>query len=260
MRRFLTIIMALLLAVSTFSQQKSDTMYIHLTDGTLQRIAVAMVDSVTFVSSSVDTPDTPSDSTSVPDHSPAEAIDLGLSVRWASCNVGATYPEDYGGYYAWGETEEKSDCSWKTYKWCNGSSNTLTKYCTAGAYGTVDNKTVLETEDDVAHVKWGGGWRMPSIKEQQELLDKCNWSWTEINGVNGYKVTGPNGNSIFLPAAGYRYGNAVYYIGSGGRYWSASLYDGGSNNALYLYFYSDVYLDRKSSATCSTAHPNFCST
>ena len=238
MRRFLTIIMALLLAVPTFSQQKSDTMYIHLTDGTLQRIAVALVDSVTFVSPSVDTPDTPSDSTSVPNHSPAEAIDLGLSVKWACCNVGATSPEDYGGYYSWGETEEKSDCSWETYKWCNGSSTTLTKYCTAGAYGTVDNKTVLETEDDVAHVKWGGGWRMPTIKEQQELLDKCSWSWTEINGVNGYKVTGLNGNSIFLPAAGYRDGAEVYGRGFDGLYWSASLGVGYGRNAYGLDYHS----------------------
>ena len=233
MRRFLTIIMALLLAVPTFSQQKSDTMYVHMNDGSLKRISVVAVDSVTFSS--------PSDA--APDHSPAEAIDLGLSVKWASCNVGATSPEDYGGYYAWGETEEKSEYSWETYKWCNGSDNTLTKYCTDSNYGTVDNKTVLASEDDVAHVKWGGAWRMPTRGEQQELFDKCSWSWTEINGVNGYKVTGPNGNSIFLPAAGYRYGTKVGNIGSDGSYWSASLRDyennGASNLDIYTFYHTN---------------------
>ncbi len=233
MRRFFTIIMALLLAVPTFSQQKSDTMYVHMNDGSMKRIAVVAVDSVTFSS--------PSDA--APDHSPAEAIDLGLSVKWASCNVGATSPEDYGGYYAWGETEEKSEYSWETYKWCNGSDDTLTKYCTDSNYGTVDNKTVLEPEDDVAHVKWGGAWRMPTRGEQQELVDKCSWSWTEINGVNGYKVTAPNGNSIFLPAAGYRYGTKVGNIGSDGSYWSASLRDyennGASNLDIYTFYHTN---------------------
>ena len=175
------------------------------------------------------------------DENHVHAVDLGLSVKWACCNVGATSPEEYGGYYAWGETEEKSDYFWGTYKWWNGSDGTLTKYCTDSNYGTVDNKTVLEPEDDVAHVKWGGGWRMPTFKEQQELLDKCSWSWTDINGVNGYKVTGPNGNSIFLPAAGHRNGSGVYRIGSGGRYWSASLRDGSSGFAYYLSFYSGIH-------------------
>ena len=147
-------------------------------------------------------------------------------------------PEEYGGYYAWGETEEKSEYSWETYKWCNGSDDTLTKYCTNSNYGTVDNKTVLEPEDDIAHVKWGGAWRMPTRGEQQELVDKCSWSWTEINGVNGYKVTGLNGNSIFLPAAGYRDGAEVYGRGFDGLYWSASLGVGYGRNAYGLDYHS----------------------
>ena len=165
-----------------------------------------------------------------------EYVDLGLSVKWATCNVGASKPEDYGGYYAWGETEEKDDYSWSTYKWCNGSYDTQTKYCTNSSYGTVDNKTVLDPEDDVAHVKWGGTWRMPTLDEQKELLNNCTWSWTTQNGVNGYKVTGPNGNSIFLPAAGYRYGSEVYHRGSYGLCWSSSLYSGNSLSACDLFF------------------------
>ena len=166
----------------------------------------------------------------------SRAVDLGLSVKWASCNVGATSPEEYGRYYAWGETEEMNDNYWDTYKYCNGTSSSMTKYCTSSSYGTVDNKTTLEASDDVATVKWGGSWRMPTTEEQQELIDKCTWTWTSLNGVNGYRVTGPNGNSIFLPAAGYRYGQEVYFQGSYGYYWSSSLNSSSSSHAYYLYF------------------------
>ena len=172
-----------------------------------------------------------------------EAIDLGLpsGVKWANMNVGAAKPEGYGGYYAWGETEEKDNYSWSTYKWCNGSSSTMTKYCTSSSYGTVDNKTVLDPEDDVAHVKWGGTWRMPTLDEQNELRNNCTWQWTTQNGVNGYKVTGPNGNSIFLPAAGCRYGTGALDRGSYGYYWSSSLNSLYSNSAYYLYFGSGYF-------------------
>ena len=168
-----------------------------------------------------------------------EAIDLGLSVKWASCNVGATAPEEYGGYYAWGETEEKSNYNWSIYKYCNGSYNSMTKYCTSSSYGTVDNKTTLEPDDDVAHVKWGGSWRMPTKAEQNELRNNCTWLWTTLNGVNGYSVTGPNGNSIFLPVAGYRYGAEVLNQGSYGYYWSSSLSSYYSNDAYGLAFGSN---------------------
>ena len=172
-----------------------------------------------------------------------EAIDLGLpsGTKWANMNVGASAPEEYGGYYAWGETEEKINYDWSTYKWCNGSYDTQTKYCTSSSYGTVDNKTVLDPEDDVAHVKWGGSWRMPTLDEQKELLNNCTWKWTTQNGVNGYTVTGPNGNSIFLPAAGCRYGAGVYGRGSYGYYWSSSLYSYVSDYAYFLCFYSGDY-------------------
>ena len=172
-----------------------------------------------------------------------EAVDLGLpsGVKWATFNVGATKPEEYGGYYAWGETEEKEYYEWSTYKWCNGSENSMTKYCTDSDYGTVDNKTVLDPEDDVAHVKWGGSWRMPTKAEQEELYNSCTWTWTTQNGVNGYKVTGPNGNSIFLLAAGYRDGTNLDYSGSYGGYWSRSLDESGSYgyDAYGLRFGSD---------------------
>ena len=170
-----------------------------------------------------------------------EAVDLGLSVKWASCNVGAESPEEYGGYYAWGETEEKTDYSWSTYEWCNGSSTTLTKYCTSSSYCTVDNKTTLDPEDDVAHVKWRGNWRMPTKAEQDELRTKCNWEWTTMNGLYGYQVTGPNGNSIFLPAAGFRYGTVVDG-GSLGDYWSATLDESDSDGAYYLNFNSGFHV------------------
>ena len=179
-----------------------------------------------------------------------EYVDLGLpsGLKWACCNVGAKKPEEYGGYYAWGETEEKSNYYLDTYKWCNGTYNSLTKYCTDSDDGRVDNKTVLDPEDDVAHVKWGGSWRMPTLEEQKELLDECTWEWTELNGVNGYRVTGPKGNSIFLPAAGYRRGLELFGRGTGGYYWSSLLYDTNGYYAYYLHFHDDrhywFYYDR----------------
>ena len=154
-----------------------------------------------------------------------EYVDLGLpsGTLWATCNVGASKPEDYGNYYAWGETAKKRRYNWRTYKWCNGSYNTLTKYNTDSYYGTVDNKKVLDPEDDAAHVNWGGAWRMPTYDEIRELVDNCTWTWTTQGGKNGYRVTGLNGKSIFLPAAGCYYGGSRNYAGSDGYYWSGSL-------------------------------------
>lgn len=169
-----------------------------------------------------------------------EYVDLGLSVKWATCNVGATKPEEYGDYFAWGETQPKSTYNLSTYKWCNGSYNTQTKYNTKSNYGTVDNKTQLELSDDAARANWGGSWRMPTKAEQDELRNKCTWTWTTQNGVNGYKVTSKsNGKSIFLPAAGFRYDSSLDYAGSIGDYWSGSLYTDEPDYAYVLSFDSD---------------------
>ena len=171
-----------------------------------------------------------------------QAVDLGLlsGLKWASCNVGATAPEDYGNYYAWGETETKADYSWATYKYANGADDKFTKYCINASYGNegfTDNKTTLEPEDDAAHVNWGGDWRMPTDAEWTELREQCTWTWTTQNGVYGYQVTSKiNSNSIFLPATGYRYGMRLYYAGNDGRYWSSSLFAGYQNNAWSISF------------------------
>ena len=169
----------------------------------------------------------------------AQAVDLGLSVKWASCNVGATKPEEYGDYFAWGETKPKKVYSWETYKYCNGSYNTLTKYNDKSYFGRVDYKTTLDAQDDAAIVNWGGEWRMPTRVELDELCTKCKWVWTTLDGVKGFKVIGPNGNSIFLPAAGYMSSSGLRNEGSYGYYWSSSLYTDNPLNVYIVYFYLD---------------------
>ena len=186
---------------------------------------------------------------SCPDDNHPHAIDLGLpsGTLWATCNVGANSPEEYGDYFAWGEVEPKSDYRWSTYKYCKGSFDTMTKYCTNSDYGTVDNKTELEPSDDAATVNWGSGWQMPSEEQNEELIDKSytTTTWTTLNGVYGMKITSKsNGNSIFLPAAGYRSGTSLDYAGSLGYYWSRSLRPSYSDYAYYLYFDSSfIYAD-----------------
>ena len=159
-----------------------------------------------------------------------EYVDLGLSVKWASHNIGATKPEEYGDYFAWGETEPKDVYNWDTYKHCQGSDITLTKYNTDSSFGTVDHKTKLDAIDDAAIVNWGGSWRMPTHAEMTELCEQCTWTWTAQNGVIGCKVTSKsNGNSIFLPAAGGRddelYSTVFYWSSSLGSYSPNSAWD-----------------------------------
>ena len=163
------------------------------------------------------------------------AVDLGLpsGLKWACCNVGATAPEEYGGYYAWGETEEKSRHYWGTYKYYNDKDGDGVLDSDEFTYIGSD---ISGTQYDVAHVKWGGKWRMPTLDEIKELKDNCTGTWTTLNGVNGNRVTGPNGNSIFLPAAGYRGGQEVKSQGSIGYYWSSSLSSFYSDFAYDLYF------------------------
>jgi hypothetical protein len=169
-----------------------------------------------------------------------EYVDLGLpsGTLWATCNVGANSPEEYGDYFAWGETTTKSNYNWYSYKLCNGSSTTMTKYCTSSNYGRVDNKTELDPEDDAATVNWGSAWQMPSPDQLEELYNSnyTTTTWTTQNGVNGCKITSKSkGNSIFLPATGYRNDTSPRYAGSFGAYWSRSLGDY-SSVAYGLYF------------------------
>ena len=192
----------------------------------------------------------------IPDYNGHEYVDLGLpsGILWATCNVGANSPEDYGDYFAWGETEPKDYYYWDTYKWMTEGMSSwfgVNKYTfadgnTSGVWYNSngefigDNKTILELSDDAAHANWGVDWRMPTKAEQDELCTECTWDWTTQNGVNGYKVTSKtNGNSIFLPAAGYRYDSDLDDAGYYGGYMSSSLSTYGLYYAYYLYFDSD---------------------
>ncbi len=170
-------------------------------------------------------------------------IDLGLQsgLKWASFNVGATVPEESGNYYAWGETREKDLFCWSTYEWCNGTSNTMTKYCVNPEHDFFDNKTILEAENDAAYLQWGPDWRMPRWREIEELVENCTWVWTALNGVNGYKVTGPNGNSIFLPYAGYSLNGVIADMNDKGFYWSASLNGSREDYANSLDMYGNYF-------------------
>ena len=176
-----------------------------------------------------------------------EYVDLGLpsGLKWAKCNVGATSETDYGYYFQWGDTEDKSnsDCSWESYKYCKGTYNTLTKYCVDnneyGPFGTVDNKITLDLEDDAARVHMGGDWRMPTKAEIQELLDNTDYKWIEDyngSGVKGRKFTSKTDTSkyIFIPATGYCDSVSVYYVGNYGNVWSSSLNTSYPGDAWYL--------------------------
>lgn len=158
-----------------------------------------------------------------------EIVDLGLSVQWRAYNLGAEKPEEYGDYFAWGETASKEYFSWDNYKWCmDGDDSKIIKYCDSSqssswaGEGSPDNLTTLKLGDDAAHATLGGRWRMPTMEEMQALCDQCSWTWTQQNSVPGYLVQG-NGNSIFFPVAGLKSGSEVRYDGIGGYYWTSSL-------------------------------------
>ena len=157
-------------------------------------------------------------------HNGHRYVDLGLSVKWATCNVGARQTHAIGHYYAWGEIEPKSEYTWTTYKYCQGNPSTLTKYNTYVEMGIKDDKTNLEIEDDVANTLWGGNWRIPTKQEQQELIDSCIWSIETRKGVLGYKVKSKiNGKSIFLPVTGCSFEDDTIGKDNNGYYWSRSL-------------------------------------
>ncbi|MBQ9751937.1 MAG: carboxypeptidase-like regulatory domain-containing protein [Paludibacteraceae bacterium] len=170
-------------------------------------------------------------------HNNHEYVDLGLSVKWATCNVGARSIEHVGLYFAWGEISSKSSFGWNTYKHCKGSEKSITNYCTSSNYGKLDNKTQLHTFDDAAFANWGGNWRMPTFNEWIELKSKCKWKWCKQNGIKGYKITSNiNGNSIFLPALGHIGKNGFELLGTHGYYWSSSLYSYSPHTAYIMQF------------------------
>ena len=176
-----------------------------------------------------------------------EYVDLGLSVKWATCNVGAFKPEDYGDLFAWGETAPKADYSWSTLQYCMDDSGfKFSKYVPSyqtvywGGEGWPDNRTVLDAVDDAATANWGGSWRMPTDAEWKELLEEenCSRTWTEKNEVDGLLFTSrKNGATLFLPVAGYREGTSLRYAGAAGYYWSSSLSETYPRRAFGLVFH-----------------------
>lgn len=170
-----------------------------------------------------------------------DAIDLGLSVKWASFNLGASKPEEYGNYYAWGEVQTKQEYDWNNYKYGNNDVE-LTKYVTHEQYGKdglTDNLKVLDSNDDAATFLLGAFWRMPTNNEFSELREKCSWTWTLENGVNGYRVKGPNNKTIFIPAAGMYISSNNNTLNKGGRYWTSEVFSQ-NNMANTLYFDSNT--------------------
>lgn len=176
----------------------------------------------------------------------SRAVDMGLSVLWATHNIGAASFDDYGSIYAWGEHSPKLDYWWPTYIWCEEPyegcpliTTTLTKYCDNADYGNVDGLLTLLKEDDVANIAYGGNWRTPTRVEWQELMNNCTWTWSAQYNQYGFVVTSNiNGNKIFLPAAGFRVDTSYSNYGTNGYYWSASVYSGAPYDAYALFMSS----------------------
>ena len=240
MKKFSSLLIVLLLMLTSFKAGAEDIRGDVNRDGTVDITDVTWLINYLLHGTWYDDP--------VDNH---EWVDLGLpsGTLWATCNVGASSPEGYGGYFAWGETAPKDyyDYTYKWYKegyydannsWHNGG---LTKYCTYaydGYDGFTDGKTELDPSDDAATANWGSGARMPSLEQIKELRDNCSWQWTQRNGVYGRQGIGPNGNTIFLPAAGYRWRGSLNDAGSDGLYWSRTLHPDNSYDAYILNFYS----------------------
>lgn len=214
----------------TYSHYDADSIYhnewqaqLVYTADSIYYIPLEAIDSISFTAPEI------SAVLYCPDDNHPHAIDLGLpsGTKWCCCNVGASSPEEYGGYYAWGETSEKSVYNWTTYA-----------YSDANGYCVYIGSDISGTQYDVAHVRMGAPWCMPTFEQQEELRNYCERTWTQQNGVNGLLVTGPNGGRVFLPAAGYRWDKSLYLAGSVGNYWSSSLYQDNDRNAYNLYFSS----------------------
>jgi len=234
-----TLIAALLLVVAGVQSALAQRVVIHLSDNHKVRYSLARVDSISF------------EELEVGDY---DFVDMGLpsGTLWADRNVGADNPEESGAHYAWGETEPKEEYSWATYKYCNGTGGTLTKYCIHSSNGTVDNITELEAEDDAASTHWGNGWQTPSDAQLDELFSEANTTMehTTLNGVNGLKLTSKaNGNTLFFPAAGYYDGAELQQAGVLGWYMSRTLFYSSSPLSIDKYFTpsgspNTVYTDR----------------
>ena len=210
----------ILVFVSTLPVSSQYYLNVFQNDGRQFRFVIADIDSIniTAIKDTLNNPDPSYDY----DH---EYVDLGLSVKWATCNVGASQPEEYGDYYAWGETDTKGTYGSSTY---NYAVTLMTKYNVNGYgnYVSADTLTTLDRYDDVVRMKWGGRWRMPTKEELNELINNCIWSRMTKNGVDGYLVCHKSGSlerSIFLPAAGFRNDTSLYGEGYCGKYWSSSL-------------------------------------
>ena len=234
MKKLLFSFIALCMGMCAMAQS---IIYVYQKDGNTCEIAVSNLDSISFTKPTTGT------------ENGYTWVDLGLpsGLRWATMNVGATVPEEYGDYFAWGEIATKNTYSWSNYTLANGSYDALTKYCSDANYGKdgfTDELTTLKAADDAATQIWGGNWRMPTIEEWSELKNNCDWKWTNDynnTGMAGDIVTSKtNGNTIFLPAAGYR-DDELGLAGSGGYYWSSSLYAYGPLDAQGVDFSSDYH-------------------
>jgi hypothetical protein len=217
MKRIFTFIATLLITVAMGAQ----TINIHKADGSVVKFSSAEVEYIDFSEGEHTAYLT------CPDSNHPHMIDLELpsGTKWACCNVGANAPEQYGNYYAWGETQPKSVYNWDTYLYYNDN----TGYVNIGS-------DIAGTNYDAATANWGAPWRMPSLTQIQELINNTTSTRTTQNGVWGRKFTGSNGGTIFLPAAGYRWDGELRSAGSGGGYWSSTLHEGGSSSAYYLHF------------------------
>lgn len=196
---------------------------------------------------------------SVPSTEEHEWVDLGLpcGTLWATCNMGANSPEECGDYYAWGEVTTRDYYSWENYKWCNGTFRTLTKYCDNSMFGYegfTDNKIELDPEDDAAYVNWGSMWRTPSLEQIQELCDSCTWQYTQQNGMNGHLVTGPNGNTIFLPATGFFNESSVSDVGKSANYTSRTITVTAPYNSHVIFFLNGGTPSYRANPNRSRAH------
>lgn len=223
MRHIISLHCLLLLAFSSVTAQSLDTLYIYSSNGDIERIAVSSIDSMTFTAFESDIFVNSWEYSDTVTH--PIAVDLGLSVKWASCNIGASSPLELGSFFAWGEVEEKATFSLMNYKWYDNSKGYWNKYCPMSEieweYGVFypsfyDGKIWLEPEDDVATVKWGGNWRMPYFEELEEIYTQCTIKrilLSSTNEVVGFKIIGPNGNSITIPYYKHSfYGMCVYWL------------------------------------------------